>query len=124
MFRITEYDPSATIVPWFVKKKKSEDPDIANSKKAIRPTKTDFKDDAHWALHREHVKTTLKSQGLLHLIDESFVPTNQDLDRLGYIRSSRIHLRHQAQNLLLRHILVTWTLVRSGQKYPKYRMLA
>ena len=84
-FKITEYDPSATIVPRFVKKRKSEDPDIANWKKAIRPAKSDFKDlkdDAHWGLHREHVKTTLKSQGLLHLIDEKFVPSKQDLDKL------------------------------------------
>ena len=29
-----------------------------------------------------HVKTTLKSQGLLHLIDEKFVPSKQDLDKL------------------------------------------
>ena len=85
LFRITEYDPSATIVPWFVKKKQTEDPDVANWKRTVRPAKTDFKDlkdDAHWALHREHVKTTLQSQGLLHLIDENFVPLNQDLDKL------------------------------------------
>ena len=37
LFRITEYDPSATIVPWFVKKKKTEDPDIANWKRTVRP---------------------------------------------------------------------------------------
>ena len=51
LFRITEYDPSATIVPWFVKKKKTEDPDVANWKRTVRPAKTDFKDlkdDAHW----------------------------------------------------------------------------
>ena len=85
IFRVTEYDPSATIVPWFVKKKRTEDPDIANWKKAVRPTRGDFKDlkeDTHWALHREHVKTTLKSQGLLHLIDEKFTLANQDLDKL------------------------------------------
>ena len=61
-FRITEYDPSATIVPWFIKKKKAEDPDVANWKRTVRPAKTDFKDlkkDAYWAIHREHVKTNL-----------------------------------------------------------------
>ena len=84
-YRVTDYDPSAPIVPWFVKKRNAEDPDIANWKKAIRPSRGDFKelkDDTHWNLHSEHVKTTLQSQGLLHLIDEKFVPKNTDLDKL------------------------------------------
>ena len=84
-FRVSAYDPSAPIVPWFVKKKNAEDPDIANWKKAIRPSKSDYKDlkdDTHWTFHSEHVKTTLKSQGLLHLIDEKYVPENADLDKL------------------------------------------
>ena len=89
-FRLTLMDPSKPIIPWQVLKSnleaaatKSLNDDLTNWKKSIKPNRSEFKefkDDAYWPRHKKHFTETLEAQGLAHTIDETFTPTNNDLD--------------------------------------------
>lgn len=91
-FRVAIYDVTAPITPWMsplpVSKLTQNQADLNNWAKMAKPTKSDYKelkDEAFWPQWEEGFQTTIKSQGLEHLIadpdDPSFVgPTNVPLD--------------------------------------------
>ena len=84
-YRVNQYNPQAPIIPWFSKKKGSDDPELVNWMKTVRPSQGDYKelkDDAHWLKHKEHVLTTLRAHGLLHIINSNHVVKNIEVDEL------------------------------------------
>ena len=83
-FRTSMYDPEAPIKPWrtipLTDKHKEE---VYMWKRQVRPSKSDYKefrDETTWIRAKERFKTTVQSHSLEHLIDETHVPTNLDLD--------------------------------------------
>lgn len=83
-YRISKYNPNEKITPWNCNtNSRGENTDLANWKKQVRPSKSDYKelkDGTYWQKHKEHVKNTIASQGLTHLIEEDYVPPNEELD--------------------------------------------
>ena len=84
-FRTGEYNPNAELVPWNSKKDAPDTKaqELASWRRNVRPSPKDyreFRDINHWVRHREHIETTVKSHGLSHILDATFVPTNNDLD--------------------------------------------
>ena len=84
-FRISEYDPDARIIPHgrpdpTATKVSSE---LSNWRKMIKPNKSDYKefrDPVFWQQSKESIITTLKAQGMHHLVDRAHTVTDPLLD--------------------------------------------
>ena len=85
-FRMSVYNPYDKILPWktpLTKKLTAEEEELANWKKSVKPNAKDyplFKDEALWIKYQEKFTTTIRGQGLEHLIDRSYVVSNPELD--------------------------------------------
>lgn len=82
-YRTEIYDPSASIVPWGLPIASEDSTQLESWRKNIKPNTKDFiqlKDSTGWQKWKEQTKTTLESQGLAHLVDESYVVSNKLLD--------------------------------------------
>ena len=82
-YRTSEYDATEPVKPWNIS------PPVTNSdltawSKNIRPQANDykeFKDEAYWTRTKEKYVANLEACNLQHLIDDSHIVTNPDLDR-------------------------------------------
>ena len=78
------YRPDQPIIPYGIPKPNQDDEAVNNWRKHIRPNEKafkEFKDEFKWSKVKEDIKITLAAQNLPHLIDESYVPTNSNLDK-------------------------------------------
>jgi hypothetical protein len=82
---VSDYEPGTPLKPWGKQveaMKKEKDQALATWKKQLKIAKTDYpvlKDDVNSIRFQEEFLTTLKTHGLAHLIDPSYVPANTDL---------------------------------------------
>ena len=83
-FRTSMYDPEAPIKPWrTIPLTDEHKEEVYMWKRQVRPSKSDYKefrDETTWIRAKERFKTTVQSHSLEHLIDDTHVPTNLDLD--------------------------------------------
>ena len=82
-FRVTEWDPDSTIVPWKrplpPAARNAADLQVEQWSKQIKPSMSDydeFKDEALWVQHMRRFLSALDPHNLQHLIDGSYVVTN------------------------------------------------
>lgn len=86
-FRTTEYDSNSPIRPWKVvtaKTTSTSESELNVWKKSVRPNKADYKefrDESLWIRSKEQFMTTLESHSLAHLIDDTYVVDDPDLDQ-------------------------------------------
>jgi hypothetical protein len=86
-FRTMEYDPNSPIRPWktvTMTSATTSESELSVWKKSVRPNKSDYKefrDESLWVRSKEQFTTTLESHSLAHLIDDSHVVTDADLDQ-------------------------------------------
>ena len=86
-FRTMEYDSNSPICPWKTvnaKSATSSETELSVWKKSVRPNKADYKefrDESLWIRSKEQFTTTLESHSLAHLIDDTYVVTDPDLDQ-------------------------------------------
>lgn len=83
-FRLTEFDPSEKIEPWFIDSKEEQQRamELKEWSKTMKPSSSDFKefkDQAQWKRQKEKFEGVLQSKDLQHLIDDKYVPTNPEL---------------------------------------------
>ena len=79
----TDYDPTKPLRPWWTPVPEEEmtknDKELASWNRSVKPSKSDyleFRDETQWLNYKEITVITVNSQGLSHVLDESFVPTN------------------------------------------------
>ena len=83
-FAVGLYRPDQPIVPFGVAKTQTDDTDLDNWRKHVKPNGKDFKDfkdEYSWDKAKEQIMITLDAQNLSHLIDPNHVPTNARLDK-------------------------------------------
>jgi hypothetical protein len=86
-FRTMEYNSNSPIRPWKTVTATSattSESELSVWKKSVCPNKADYKefrDESLWIRSKEQFTTTLESHSLAHLIDESYVVTDFDLDQ-------------------------------------------
>ena len=78
-----DYDPTKPLRPWWTPIPEEEmtknDKELASWNRSVKPSKSDyleFRDETQWLNYKEITVITVNSQGLSHVLDESFVPTN------------------------------------------------
>lgn len=85
-FRTNLYDSNEPIRPWktTIAKTTTSESELSIWKKSVRPNKADYKefrDESLWIRSKEQFTTTLESHSLSHLVDESHVISDPDLDQ-------------------------------------------
>ena len=84
-FRVADYMPSEEIIPWNrpLASTDTRAREIENWKKLTKPNKSEYKkfnNDYFWVIWREKFENIARAQGVHHLIDPDFEPTNSELD--------------------------------------------
>lgn len=82
-YRTSDYDATEVVKPWNISPPETNS-DLANWSKNARPQANnykEFKDEAYWTRTKEKYVANLEACNLQHLIDDSHIVTNPDLDR-------------------------------------------
>jgi hypothetical protein len=83
-YRINQYNSGIPIIPWSQARPDPVNQELANWKKQVRPSRSDYrdlKDDISWIRHKEHLLTTLEAHGLSHIVQADFIPTDNETDK-------------------------------------------
>jgi hypothetical protein len=76
------------LIPWNVLKPQAvaqQLTELANWKKSIHPTLSsfpEFRDEVFWVRTKENFESTFEALNLQHLIDPTYVPSNDELHKL------------------------------------------
>ena len=82
-YRTSNYDATEVVKPWSISPPGTNS-DLTNWSKNVRPKANDYKeikDEAYWTHTKEKYAATLEACNLQHLIDDSHIVTNCNLDR-------------------------------------------
>jgi len=82
VFRNSEYDPTKEITPWGLAV--SHNKGLADWNKLVKPSARDFKpfrEANNWVDYKDAFLITLEAQNLTHLVDPSYVVTDEDLHK-------------------------------------------
>jgi len=82
IFRNSEYDPTKEITPWDLAI--SHNKGLTDWNKLVKPSARDFKpyrEANGWVDYKEVFMIALKAQNLTHLVDPSYVVTDEDLHK-------------------------------------------
>ena len=85
---MTLYSGNATITPWYIplppSQMTAEQAELQQWSRQVKLNKNDFidfKSSEYWQTTKESWATTAKAQGLGHILDSTFVPSNLELDQ-------------------------------------------
>ena len=109
-YLISDYDHTKPIIPWGIQVKGKMSEALGEWQKKIKPNCQDYKefrDEKYWFLHKSKILTTLKAQGLSHLVDPKYREPNKSLEEAQFARLYKVFqdimIESDARDIVLDH---------------------